>query len=173
MSLQKELQLRRTALSAIVLTEAPAGGSAIANAGIAAGNILTGQTYTDAAIRGMFALLKGKGERVIYANNKTIWNHLVGIVDGNKNKLFVPNSLVDPVVAGRIYGASVKVDNEIADNVVYLGTKGQVIANDYDELEIFSAIEPKTANEVKTAYSLFDAGLKNPESFVKATFTTT
>ena len=151
---------------------APAGGSAIANAGIAAGNILTGQAYTDAAIRGMFALLKGKGERVIYANNKTIWNNLAGIVDGNKNKLFVPNSMVDPIVAGRIYGASVKVDNEIADNVIYLGTKGQVIANDYDELEIFSAIEPKTANEVKTAYSLFDAGLKNPESFVKATFVT-
>ena len=128
--------------------------------------------YTDAAIRGMFALLKGKGERVIYANNKTIWNNLAGIEDGNKNKLFVPNSMVDPITAGRIYGASVKVDNEIADNVIYLGTKGQVIANDYDELEIFSAIEPKTANEVKTAYSLFDAGLKNPESFVKATFVT-
>ena len=120
----------------------------------------------------MFALLKGKGERVIYANNKTIWNNLAGIEDGNKNKLFVPNSMVDPITAGRIYGASVKVDNEIADNVIYLGTKGQVIANDYDELEIFSAIEPKTANEVKTAYSLFDAGLKNPESFVKATFAT-
>lgn len=151
---------------------APDGGSAIAGAGIAPANILTGQKYTDAAIRGMFALLKGKGERVIYANNKTIWNNLAGIEDGNKNKLFVPNSMVDPITAGRIYGASVKVDNEIADNVIYLGTKGQVIANDYDELEIFSAIEPKTANEVKTAYSLFDAGLKNPESFVKATFAT-
>ena len=151
---------------------APDGGSAIAGAGIATANILTGQKYTDAAIRGMFALLKGKGERVIYANNKTIWNNLAGIEDGNKNKLFVPNSMVDPITAGRIYGASVKVDNEIADNVIYLGTKGQVIANDYDELEIFSAIEPKTANEVKTAYSLFDAGLKNPESFVKATFAT-
>lgn len=150
---------------------APAGGAVVANAGIAAANILTGQSYTDAAIRGMFALLKGNGERVVYANNKTIWNELAGIEDGNHVKLFVPNSMVDPIVAGRIYGASVKVDNEIADNVVYLGVKGAVLANDYDELTIFSAIEPKTANEVKTAYSLFDAGLKNPESFVKATFT--
>lgn len=152
---------------------APAGGSAVANAGIAAANILTGQSYTDAAIRGMFALLKGNGERVVYANNKTIWNNLAGIEDGNHVKLFVPNSMVDPIVAGRIYGASVKVDNEIADNVVYLGTKGAVLANDYDELTILNAIEPKTANEIKTAYALFDAGLKNPESFVKATFRTT
>ena len=152
---------------------APAGGSAVANAGIAAANILTNQTYGDAAIRGMFALLKGNGERVVYANNKTIWNNLAGIEDGNHVKLFVPNSMVDPIVAGRIYGASVKVDNEIADNVVYLGVKGAVMANDYDDLTIFNAIEPKTANEIKTAYSLFDAGLKNPESFVKATFKTT
>jgi HK97 family phage major capsid protein len=152
---------------------APAGGSAVANAGIAAANILTNQTYGDAAIRGMFALLKGNGERVVYANNKTIWNYLAGIEDGNHVKLFVPNSMVDPIVAGRIYGASVKVDNEIADNVVYLGVKGAVMANDYDDLTIFNAIEPKTANEIKTAYSLFDAGLKNPESFVKATFKTT
>ena len=151
---------------------APAGGSAVANAGIAAGNILTAQTYGDAAIRGMFALLKGNGERVVYANNKTIWNNLAGIEDGNHVKLFVPNSMVDPIVAGRIYGASVKVDNEIADNVVYLGVKGAVMANDYDDMTIFNAIEPKTANEIKTAYSLFDAGLKNPESFVKATFKT-
>ena len=121
----------------------------------------------------MFALLKGNGERVVYANNKTIWNNLAGIEDGNHVKLFVPNSMVDPIVAGRIYGASVKVDNEIADNVVYLGVKGAVMANDYDDLTIFNAIEPKTANEIKTAYSLFDAGLKNPESFVKATFKTT
>lgn len=149
---------------------APAGGSAVANAGIAAANILTGQSYTDAAIRGMFALLKGNGERVVYANNKTIWNNLAGIEDGNHVKLFVPNSMVDPIVAGRIYGASVKVDNEIGDDVVYLGVKGAVLANDYDELTIFNAIEPKTANEIKTAYALFDAGLKNPESFVKATF---
>ena len=149
---------------------APDGGSVIAGAGIAEGNILTEQQYTDAAIRAMFAKLKGKGERVIYANANTIWNKIAGIEDGEHRKLFVPNSMVDPVVAGRVYGASVKVDNEIADDVIYVGTKGQVLANDYDDLEIFSAVEPKTANEIKTGYSLFDAGLQNPESFVKATF---
>lgn len=152
---------------------APSGGSIISGSGIAAGNILTNQSYTDATIRGIFAKLKGRGERVIYANASTIWNHLAGIEDGEHRKLFVPNSMVDPVVAGRIYGATVKLDDALADHVVYFGTKGQVLANDYDELEIFSAIEPKTANEVKTAYSLFDAGLKNPESFVKATFKVT
>ena len=150
---------------------APAGGSAITGSGIAAANILTNQTYGDAAIRSMFALLKGQGGRVIYANSGTIWNHLVGLEGTDNKKLFVPNSMDDPTVAGRIYGATVKVDENLSDNVVYLGVKGKVLANDYDDLFIFSATEPKTANEIITGYSLFDAGLENPKSFVKATFT--
>ena len=150
---------------------APAGGSAITGSGIAAANILTNQTYGDAAIRSMFALLKGQGGRVIYANSSTIWNHLVGIEGTDNKKLFVPNGMDDPTVAGRIYGATVRVDENLSDNVVYLGVKGKVLANDYDDLFIFSATEPKTANETITGYSLFDAGLENPKSFVKATFT--
>lgn len=149
---------------------APAGGSVISGSGIAAANILTGQSYTDAAIRGMFAKLKGAGQRVMYANTTTIWTYLFGITDSDGKKLFVPNSMEDPIVAGRIYGATVKVDDNLSNNVVYLGVKGKVLANDYDDLFIYPSIEPKTANECITGYSLFDAGLENPLSFVKATF---
>lgn len=149
---------------------APSGGSAISGSGIDSDNILTGQTYGDAAIRGMFALLKGNGERVFYANTKTIWTYLAGLENTSGQKLFLPNAMVDPVTAGRIYGASVKVDDNLSDNVVYLGIKGKVLANDYDDLFLFNSVEPKTANEIITGYSLFDAGLENPKSFVKATF---
>ena len=150
---------------------APSGGSVVSNAGIAAGNILTEQTYTDAAIRSIFAKLRGRGVRVVYANSSTIWNHLAAIVDEDKKKIFVPNSMEDPIVQGRIYGAIIKEDNNLADNVVYFGVRGKLLVNDFDDLEIFSAIEPKTANDIKTAYALSDAGLENPESYVKATFT--
>lgn len=149
---------------------APSGGSTIANAGIAASSILTDQAYTDASIRGIFAKLRGRGVRVVYANSATIWNHLAAIVDEDKKKIFVPNSMEDPIVQGRIYGAIIKEDNNLADNVVYFGVRGKLLVNDFDDLEIFSAIEPKTANDIKTAYALSDAGLENPESFVKATF---
>lgn len=150
---------------------APAGGSAVANSGMKAANILTGQTYSDATIRSMFALLKGTGEPVVYANQATIWNQLAGIEDGNHNKLFTPNSMVDPVTQGRIYGAVVKKDDQLADNVVFLIRKGQLLKNEFDDLEIFTAIEPKTANTIITGYSLYDAALENPEAAVQATFT--
>lgn len=152
---------------------APEGGSAEASAKIDAGNVLTAQKYTDEAIRGIFAKLHPAGERVVYANNNTIWAHLVGIVDGDNRKLFVPDSMGDPTVQGRIYGAQVKADPNLADNVVYVGVKGQILANNFDDLFVFSTIEPKTANTITTGYSLFDAGLQDPKGFVKATFTTT
>lgn len=149
---------------------APTGGSVISGSGIDAANILTAQTYTDATIRSIFAKLKGDGARVVYANNATIWNHLFGIEDSEGRKLFIPNSMGDPVIQGRIYGAAVKVDENLADNVAYFGAEGAVLANDYEDLFIFATVEPKTANTIQTAYSLFDAGLENPKAFVKATF---
>ena len=151
--------------------EAPDGGSMNTGAGIATENVLTGQAYTDAAIAAIMAKLKGKGEKVVYANSTTIWSKLALIKDEEGRKLFVPNSMGNPVVQGRIYGAEIKQDDTIADNVVYFGVKGQILANDFEELYIHSAIEPKTLNTIVTAYSLFDAALQNPKAFVKATFT--
>ena len=150
---------------------APDGGTKVDNAGVDAANTLTAQTYDDATIRKLFSLIDAQGEKVVYANNATIWNKLAGIEDAQGQKLFVPSAMVDPVVQGRIYGASVKADSNLADDEVYLGVRAQVLANDFDELTVFTAIEPKTANTIITAYALFDAGLQNPKGFVKATFT--
>ena len=108
--------------------------------------------------------------RTVYANSATIWNHLSAITDDDKKKIFVPNSMEDPTVQGRIYGGVIKEDNNLADNVVYFGVRGKLMVNDFDGLEIFSTVEAKTANEIKTAYAMMDAGLEDPESFVKATF---
>lgn len=150
---------------------APVGGTAIAGSGIDAGNILTAQTYEDETIREIMSKIEVSGVKVVYANSVTIWTHLAGIIGDDGKKLFIPSSMEDPIEQGRIYGAIVKEDPNLADNVVYFGVRGQVLANDYDELQIFAAVEPKTANNIETAYSLFDAGLENPKGFVKATFT--
>lgn len=149
---------------------APDGGTAVADAGIDTGNVLTAQTYADATIRAIFAKLEGQGSRVIYANAVTIWNGLVGITDADGHKLFVPNSMDDPIVTGRIYGATVKLDNNLADNVAYFGVRGKLLANNFDDMRVLTSVEPKTLNQITTAGSIFDAGLENPKSYVKATF---
>ena len=141
---------------------APEGGTAVAAAGIAAGNKSTTVARTDAGIRGMLAKVKG-AEKTIYANANTIWNIFAGIEDGGGHRLFIPSGMDDPMVAGRIYGAKIKEDPQLVDDEFYIIAKGQLQVNEYDDLFIFSAVEPKTANDIKTAYSLTDAGLRDPE----------
>ena len=138
--------------------------------GIAAANVLTAQSYADSAIRSIFAKIRGTGAKAAYANAKTIWEGLAGITEDGK-KIFVPDSMSDPLTVGRIYGAVIKEDNNLADNVAYFGIPSQILANDYDELTINTFTDPTTFVEFVSAYSLFDAGLENPLSFVKVTFT--
>ena len=138
--------------------------------GIAAANVLTAQSYADAAIRSIFAKIRGTGAKAVYANAKTIWEGLAGITEDGK-KIFVPDSMSDPLTVGRIYGAVIKEDNNLADNVAYFGIPSQILANDYDDLTINTFTDPTTFVEIVSAYSLFDAGLENPLSFVKVTFT--
>ena len=152
---------------------APSAGDAANNSvKIASGNVLTGQQYTDAVIRSILAKINEPGQVVVYANRYTIFNGLAGIQDDNKRPLFI-NSTVndDPTIKGVIYGAAVKEDVNLANNVAYFGVKGAIKANDFAPLEITPAIEPKTANRIWTGSEIFDAGLENPEAFVKVTFT--
>lgn len=140
---------------------APEGGTAVADAGIASGNKNNSVARTDAGIRGMLALVKG-AEKTIYANANTIWNVIAGIEDGGGHRLFIPSGMDDPITAGRVYGAKVKEDPQLANDEFFVIAKGQLQVNEYDELEIFATVEAKTANDIKTAYSLTDAGVRDP-----------
>lgn len=77
----------------------------------------------------------------------------------------------DPLVAGRIYGGIVKTDENIPDNTVYVGVPRSILANDFEALFIARDTSATTFVTTIGGYSLFDAGLENPQAFVKATFT--
>ena len=138
--------------------------------GIAAANVATGVEATDANIRAKLGLVRGTGLKVLYANAYTIWNILAGINDGAGNKAFIPNPQADPVTKGVVYGYVVKEDNNLSNKVIYAGAPSAILANDFEELYINRATDPESLKEIITGYSLFDAGLENPLSFVKVTF---
>ena len=138
--------------------------------GIAAANIGTGVEATDANIRAYLAKVRGTGAKVLYANAYTIWNILAGINDGAGNKAFIPSPQADPVTKGVVYGYTVKEDNNLANKVIYAGAPSLILANNFEDLFINRAMDPKTFEDIIAGYSLFDAGLENPLSFVKVTF---
>ena len=133
-------------------------------------NVLTNQPYTDAAIRNIMSLIDENGQVVVYANRKTIYNGLAGIETTDGKKAFIESAMVDPTIKGVIYGAVVKVDSNVPDDVAYFGVKGALKGNDYAPLEIFPTVEAKTANIIFTGTEVFDGGLENPKAFVKVTF---
>lgn len=139
--------------------------------GIAAANVLTSQTYAESTFRAIFAKIAETGAKVIYANNNTIWNGIYGIQDDNKRPIFTPDSTGDPTVQGRVYGAVVKQDENLTDNVIYVGVPASVLANNFDDLAMMSDVDATTWVTTVSGYTLFDAGLENPLAFVKATFT--
>ena len=136
--------------------------------GIAAENKIGG-TLSDSEIRRIFSLLKGSGAKVVYASQAMIWNVLFGITDEKGNKLFVPDSMGDPMVAGRIYGAAVKQNDNLADNDLYAGYPKKILSNNFEDVTVVPSLEPKTLKRIFTGYSLYDAGLEDPKSFVKYT----
>ena len=138
--------------------------------GIAAANIGSGVEATDANIRAYLGKVRGTGAKVLYANAYTIWNILAGINDGAGNKAFIPSPQADPVTKGVVYGYTVKEDNNLANKVIYAGAPSKILANNFEELFINRAMDPKTFEDIVAGYSLFDAGLENPLAFVKVTF---
>ena len=138
--------------------------------GIANANIATGVEATDANIRAKLGLVRGTGAKVLYANAYTIWNILAGINDGAGNKAFIPSPQADPVTKGVVYGYTVKEDNNLADKVILAGAPSKILSNNFEDLFINRGVDPRTLEEIITGYSLFDAGLENPLSFVKVTF---
>jgi len=137
--------------------------------GIASANKITGE-YSDETVRGAFALIKSNGAKVVYANNKTIYNGLAGINDGSGAKAFIPSAMVDPITQGSLYGATVKLDDNIPDDVAYIGVPADIIANNFDDYAFMADEHSKTWVTTYSGYSLFDAGLENPLAFVKVTF---
>lgn len=135
--------------------------------GIATANTLQASALTDAEIRKAMSMLRGSGERVLYANQGFIWNTLAGLEDSSGNKLFIPSPRVDPVVEGSVYGTIVKRDSNIPDNTMYIGYPKKLDFNEFIQFDITPQIESKTLNRIFVGYSLCGAGLEDPLAFVK------
>ena len=135
--------------------------------GIATTNTLQASALTDAEIRKAMSMLRGSGERVVYANQGFIWNTLAGLEDSSGNKLFIPSPRVDPVIEGSVYGTIVKRDSNIPDNTMYIGYPKKLDFNEFIPFDITPQIESKTLNRIFVGYSLCGAGLEDPLAFVK------
>lgn len=144
--------------------------------GIASASKKTPAALTKAAIAeaiglcNNFGLATPKGI-VVYANNKTIWNQIAMVDDDNGRSYFVDEKTEDPTVQGRIFGKYVKCDDNIADNVIYIGYPDLVRGNVFDGPDVTAYIEGGTQLRCFDGYLLFDAAMAANTVFSRITVT--
>lgn len=144
----------------------------------AAGGILstnkqeTTAGLTDADVRKAFAALKGIRGRRVYANNATIWNHIAGVEDDSGKKLFIASTMADdPAFVGMLYGAPVRLDDTLPDNVYYTGDPARIRANRFAAMESMSDTSAETFVTTHGIIDIFEAALVDARSFAKVTIT--
>ncbi|EEA89621.1 phage major capsid protein [Collinsella stercoris] len=146
--------------------------------GMAAGNkinVAKAGTLTKADMMKALSLLKtygnpaAKGVR-IYANQSTIWNQIAAIEDATKRSYFVDEKDEDPTVKGRIFGCTVKLEDNLADGVIMLGYPDLFNSNLFDGPIVEAVTLPDGSwNTAINGYMLYDGGLAVPESFAQLT----
>lgn len=148
----------------------------VLSSGIASASKKTPAALTKAAIAeaiglcNNFGLATPKGI-VVYANNKTIWNQIAMVDDDNGRSYFVDEKTEDPTVQGRIFGKYVKCDDNIADNVIYIGYPDLVRGNVFDGPDVTAYIEGGTQLRCFDGYLLFDAAMAADTVFSRITVT--
>ncbi|MEG0015750.1 MAG: phage major capsid protein [Gordonibacter sp.] len=145
--------------------------------GIATANRIsckTAGTLAKADLTGSFGKLKTFGNAVpkgaiVYANNDTIWNQIAMIEDATKRSYFVDEKTEDPTVQGRIFGKTVKLEDNLADGVMLIGYPDLFRGNIFDGPDVRPYIENGTQKHCFDGYLLFDGGLAVPQGFVMLT----
>lgn len=107
---------------------------------------------------------------VVYANGNVIWNEIAALEDSTKRSYFVDEKTEDPTVAGRIFGKTVKQDDNIADATIYIGFPDLIRGNVFDGPDVTGYIATDgTQQHCFDGYLLYDAALAADTAFVKLT----
>lgn len=98
------------------------------------------------------------GKAAIYANNKTIWNQLANIVDGQGRPMFIANPMAGGV--GSILGLTVKSDAGVKDgDVLVADVPDTVVVNINQSLTVATEDHVKTRSTDYGAYAIADSGM--------------
>lgn len=130
-------------------------------------DVATAKKLTFKDVAGAFALVKGKGQNVVYANSKTIYNYIATLEDTGGRLIFQPDA--NAGVNGYLLGAAVKEDEGIADNVLLIGKPKDVVGNFIQDVLIEQERDIKRHVEIYAGYARFECKLVNPDAFAELT----
>ena len=122
--------------------------------------------FTDVA--GAMALLENaNGQCVVYGKRATIFNYLVGMVDTTGRPIFQVNA--QNGAEGNLIGCPVKVEDAVADNILWIGYPKQVVGNMVQDIMVENDRDIKKHVITYAGYARFQCALLAPAAFAKIT----
>ena len=119
--------------------------------------------WTD--IAGALAVLKNVNGITVYASQATIYKYIVGMVDSTGRPLFQHDA--NEKIRGYLAGFPVKVEDAIADNLIWLGDPKQVVGNMVQDIMVESDKDIKKHVNIFSGYARFQCSLLAPKAFAK------
>ena len=131
-------------------------------AGMAAGNkFATGVDYAN--ICAAFGALKRVGTVVVYGTRTTIYNKLVGMVDGNKRPIF--QNAITEAAAGAILGATIKFEDALGDDELLIGDPSKYLQNVVAPFIIETDKDLDSHKKVYSGYTCQEGVLTDDKAF--------
>ena len=119
--------------------------------------------WTDVA--GALAVLKNVNDITVYASQATIYKYIVGMVDTTGRPLFQHDA--NEKIRGYLAGFPVKVEDAIADDLIWIGDPKQVVGNMVQDIMVESDKNIETHVIVYAGYARFQCALLAPAAFAK------
>lgn len=124
--------------------------------------------FKDVAIA--FGQLARVGGVTVYGTRKTIYNHLVGMVDTNGVPIFQANA--QNGAEGSILGALIKVEDAVADGKLLIGDPRKVLYNMIQDILLEKDRDIKTHKIIHSGYARGEGALIDDKAFVELTVKT-
>lgn len=126
-------------------------------------------TLTFPEIAKLFGSLKRVSAVTVYATRATIYNYLVGMVDDTGRPIF--QSTAQAGQEGALLGATIKVEDSVADDVILVGDAKKVTYNMVQDIMIESDRDIKKHVTTYSGYARGSGALIDPNAFAQLTIT--
>lgn len=132
-------------------------------------NSAAANTVTFKELATLFGMLKRVGAVTVYATRATIYNYLVGMVDTTGRPIFQPSAQAGQ--EGVVLGATIKVEDAVADNVILIGDPKKFVYNMVQDIMVESDKDIKKHVTTYSGYARGEGALIDPDAFAQMTVT--
>ena len=115
------------------------------------------------------ALKNPNGQAAVYANNKTLYTYLVGMVDTAGRPIYQRDA--NEGAQGSLIGYPVKVEDALSDDIILVGYPKNVVGNVVQDVMVETDRDISKHVIVYSGYARYESALAAPKSFAKITVT--